>query len=194
MLGPLKRIKFLHHANNLLSNSSVDCLKNNFVLLRTLKLTADCKFNDDLSDDEDEKKKRKKTIPLPKITLENTDGSLSVVLLNEAAKIAKRRNMFLIKMPYVDTKGSRDIYKIVDHATYINNSNADTQVDLQNNKKEKNNRSNKSFTIFAKINEHDLETKVNNINRLLKKNHLVTIILNCAAENTNKIFSQVKTK
>lgn len=185
MLVLLKKVKFLYHASSLLSSSSVDCLRTNFLPLRTLKLTAHCNYRDKMIDeDDDAKRKRKKTVRPVEITLENMDGTSKIVPYNDAAKIAKRHNMFLIKRPHTDVKGNRYVYKIVDHATYISETNKDNQ---EGSEKEEKNKSNKCFTMSTKISKRDLDIKLNNINRSLDKKHTITIILNRYVENKEKL-------
>ena len=192
MLGSLKRINFVHCANNVLSITSNKCIRNNFLQLRTIKLAVTCK-NDV---EETTVKKKKKTVRIPEITLMNIDGSITVTKLEQAEKLAKRHNFYLIKLPYIDTKGSRHIYKLVDHATYIKeigtsetneNEKRDKNKEInQNRKKDHKYRSTKLFEISAKIDKHDLDTKLNNINKLLHKDHVVKIIVTYSENQKNK--------
>jgi translation initiation factor IF-3 len=52
-----------------------------------------------------------KTTPSPKITLIAKDESVSIVSLVEAQKLAKRRDLKLVKILDLDTKTKRAIYK-----------------------------------------------------------------------------------
>ncbi|XP_034181901.1 uncharacterized protein LOC117605100 [Osmia lignaria lignaria] len=186
MLGLLKRINFVHCANNVLLITSNNCIRNNFLQLRAIKLAVTCK-NDV---EETTVKKKKKTVRIPEITLMNIDGSITVTKLEQAEKLAKRHNFYLIKLPYIDTKGSRHIYKLVDHATYIREigtSEKDKNKETnQNGKKDHKYKSTKLFEISSKINKHDLDTKLNNINKLLNKDHIVKIIFTYSENHKNK--------
>ena len=49
----------------------------------------------------------------PKITLINVNETVSVVSLDEATKLSKRRDLKLVKILDLDTKTSRSVYKVI---------------------------------------------------------------------------------
>lgn len=55
----------------------------------------------------------KKSKPAPKITLVGSDQSVSIVSLDEAQKISKRRDLKLVKIVDSDMKTQRPVYKCV---------------------------------------------------------------------------------
>lgn len=197
MLGSLKRINFVHCANNVLSITNNNCIRNNFLQLRTIKLGINCK-NDV---EETAVKKRKKTVRIPDITLMNIDGSITITKLEQAEKLAKRHNFHLLKLPYIDTKSSRHIYKLIDHATYIreigtseideNEGRVENKESNQNKKKVHKYKSTKLFEMSAKIDKHDLNTKLNNINKLLNKNHVIKIIFTHSENHKHKVKEEI---
>lgn len=122
----------------------------------------------------------RKNLSSPKITLLSTDSTPSVVSLEEAQKLSKRRNLKLVKVVDFDRKTSRPVYKLMTGAEYF-------QEDL-NRRKEKTQRKNaevkdpKLLTLTHKISDHDLGSKIKNIIKWLNRRHEVRIVIN-AGEN-----------
>ncbi|KAL3266563.1 hypothetical protein HHI36_010729 [Cryptolaemus montrouzieri] len=100
---------------------------------------------------------KKKTSPIPKITL-ISGSSISVTTLDEAQKISKRRDLKLVKIIDLDTKTQRPIYKLMTGSEYH-------QEDLkqrEENKKQKNSnfiKGEKILLLNDTISDHDLEVQ-----------------------------------
>jgi Translation initiation factor IF-3, N-terminal domain. len=61
-----------------------------------------------------------KNDPGPVVTLIGTDNSLAVVSLLEAEKIAKRRDLKLVRIIDIDTKTQRPVYQLMTGRQYYN--------------------------------------------------------------------------
>ncbi|XP_031834040.1 translation initiation factor IF-3 [Nomia melanderi] len=132
-------------------------------------------FNTDENTEEiDEKKKKTKTIRLPQIKLIYPDESITINFLHEAKKIAKRQGYELVKMPYIDSKTDREVYKLCTIQEFLDkqkNEDSNKHSDSVEFKKTK------LFSIKSKITPHDLQIKVNHMNNLLEKRHRIKIII-----------------
>lgn len=122
------------------------------------------------------KKQRPKTVPVPKITLLLPDNSITVTVLEEAQRLAKRRKLNLVKVSDFDNKTERPSYKLENlttNSTFFEESKEeDTSQDTQKS------RGTKLLYISVKIGEHDLRTKIKNILKLLNKGRKVKIAIN----------------
>ncbi|XP_017790535.1 PREDICTED: uncharacterized protein LOC108572763 [Habropoda laboriosa] len=122
----------------------------------------------------DENKYKRKTARVSKITLIHPNSSVSVTLLEAAEKLAKRRHLELIEVSDSNHKSDRSVYKLINPIEY---------KDQDDDKKTKVNESNtkwkttKLFNFKCNINDHDLDIKIRNINKALRKKHMVKIIL-----------------
>ncbi|XP_050307795.1 translation initiation factor IF-3, mitochondrial isoform X2 [Anthonomus grandis grandis] len=111
--------------------------------------------------------KKKKTPIIPKITLLHGD-ELTVTTLEEAQKLAKRRDLKLMKVTDIDTKTQRAVYRLLSGAEYL-------QEDLKQREKKKVQKykgpykGEKMLNISQNISEHDLQTDVNKIVKWLAK-------------------------
>lgn len=54
---------------------------------------------------------RKKTRPIPKISLIHEDAKMEVITLDQAKKIAEKRQLKLVNVIDYDTKSKRPVYK-----------------------------------------------------------------------------------
>lgn len=125
---------------------------------------------------EDEKTKpKKKTARIPQITLISPDKSTTVTILEAAQKLAKRRNLNLVKVLDNDPKSNRSVYKLVSSSNYKFEHSIEEKKTIEDSIKYK---CTKLYAMKSQINEHDLETKIKNINKLLSKMHKVKIIIN----------------
>jgi len=124
------------------------------------------------------KKPRPKTEPVPKITLVSPDNSSTVTVLEVAQRLAKRRNLTLIKVSDPEGKTQRSLYKLVNATGILEETEEDTQ-DTKSAEKttQKSSKGTKLFYISAKITEHDLQTKTKNVLRLLNKGNKVKIVI-----------------
>lgn len=172
--------KFLNNTRNLLLYGGTNeiCPSVHNVLVQCQMISISGTDRMDLC--EEDEKKRKKTPRISKITLINPDESVTITGLEAAEKIAKRRNLKLIKMPHIGTRSDRDIYKLYNEADFVNEE-QDTFSEKASESKTM--RSTKLFPIRSKINDHDLEIKISNINRLLEKNYRIKLLVSCTAED-----------
>ncbi|CAG9762896.1 unnamed protein product [Ceutorhynchus assimilis] len=126
--------------------------------------------------------KKKKTNPVPKITL-ISGQDITVSTLDEAQKLAKRRELKLVKIIDLDTKTQRPLYKLMSGAEYH-------QEDLKQREKKKADKQKgglkgeKLLILNQKITEHDLETNIKKIIKWLTKKYEVRMVINGSAENT----------
>lgn len=120
--------------------------------------------------DADGEEKKRKTQRIPKITLIHTDKSISVISLEEAEKLAKRRNLELVHVSNTSRSG-RNVYELVNSSKIgeITKDVAETHNSEQKIKPAK------LFTIKQNIMDYDMNIKINNINRTLKKNYKAKI-------------------
>lgn len=146
-------------------------------------------FSKSCIDDADEKEKKRKTQRIPKITLIHTDKSISVISLEEAEKLAKRRNLELIHVSNT-SKSGRNIYELG------NSSKIDeiTSNAAETHKSEQKIKSAKLFTIKQNIMDYDLNVKINNINRALKKNYKAKILFSHPKGLQEEVIEEIKKK
>ncbi|KYN06259.1 hypothetical protein ALC62_02751 [Cyphomyrmex costatus] len=137
------------------------------------------------------KKPRPKTVPIPKITLLSPDNLTTVTILEVAQRLAKRRNLTLIKVSDLESKTQRPLYKLVDntgileHFEKTEESKTDTKND--HNDAQKSSKGIKIFYISAKITDHDLQTKTKNMVKLLNKEHKVKIAITLNDSDGGKV-------
>lgn len=123
------------------------------------------------TDDTDGKEKKRKTSRIPKITLIHTNKSISVISLEDAEKLAKRRNLELIHVSNT-SKSGRSVYELANSSKFGQITSDVTET----HKNEQKIKSAKLFTIKQNIMDYDLNIKINNINRTLKKNYKAQIL------------------
>ncbi|KAL0118805.1 hypothetical protein PUN28_009459 [Cardiocondyla obscurior] len=142
----------------------------------------------DESDSDGVKKPRPKTVSVPKITLVSPDNSVTVIVLEEAQRLAKRRNLNLIKISDLDSKTHRPTYKLVSGTGVLENTEDDDEI-VTNVERigQKLTKAPKLFYIAAKITEHDLQTKTKNITRLLNKGHKIKIVITLDGMNGDEV-------
>ncbi|KAL1513090.1 hypothetical protein ABEB36_002559 [Hypothenemus hampei] len=127
---------------------------------------------------------RKKTTPIPKITLLSGED-ISLSTLEEAQKIAKRRDLKLVKILDLDTKTQRPVYKLMSGAEY----HAEDLKQRERKKLEKQNnqvKGEKVLIVGQNISEHDLNVHINKISKWLAKKYEVRMIINGNIENMSK--------
>ncbi|XP_014613975.1 PREDICTED: uncharacterized protein LOC106792229 isoform X2 [Polistes canadensis] len=118
----------------------------------------------------------------------NTEDSMTVITLEEAQKLAKRRNLILIKVDDEQKCSSKDTYKLVEPTEHLKESKIKDKGDTKNNDI----KSIKLIQLSAKISMYDTEIKLKNVNRLLKKRHKVKLIINYDSEIPDKILKYVE--
>ncbi|KAK0182979.1 hypothetical protein PV327_001058 [Microctonus hyperodae] len=129
----------------------------------------------DIPDTGDPPVPKKKKLFVPRITLLSETNEMTVVTLEEAQKLSKRRNLKLVKIVDFDTKSERAIYKLMRMNDFL-----DAETKSKAEAKEARNRSmkdEKTMTVSSKISENDLGTKIKSINKMLGKKHGVRIII-----------------
>ncbi|XP_033309603.1 uncharacterized protein LOC117210570 [Bombus bifarius] len=146
-------------------------------------------FSKSFMDDADGKEKKRKTQRIPKITLIHTDKSISVISLEDAEKLAKRRNLELIHVSNT-SKSGRSVYEL-ENSSKIGKITSDVAETHKNEQKIK---SAKLFTIKQNIMDYDLNVKINNINRTLKRNYKAKIFFSHPKGLQEEVIEEVKQK
>ena len=117
----------------------------------------------------------------PVVTLIGTDNSLAVMSLSEAERIAKRRELKLVRIIDIDTKTQRPVYQLMTGSQYYNE---DKKQRLEKNaKKESGLKGEKLLTLSHRITPHDLSSRINNIRKWLSRTYEVRIVVNGDSEN-----------
>lgn len=132
------------------------------------------------------KQQRPKTVPVPKITLVSPDNSMTVTVLEDAQRLAKRRKLTLVKVSDLDSKTQRPVYKLMSSSVFIEEVREKIEDDHRDNQKFKDV---KLHYISAKITEHDLLTKMKNVVKLLNKGHKVKIVI--TLDGSNEVSSLI---
>ncbi|XP_076170745.1 uncharacterized protein LOC143148349 [Ptiloglossa arizonensis] len=189
MLRHLKMIKFMYHTNIsylLKKNSEINRYIYNFFPCQVKNFNSSHRSHLKISEKK-EKKVGLKSTKDSKIMLIHPDESESVVLLEEAEKLAKRRNLRLEKVE-TDIHAERDQYKLIDSLENII-QNEKLKTDETNSLKLK---ATKLFIIQSKITIHDINIKLRNINKSLEKNFKVKIMIFYSENIKDQIVENVK--
>lgn len=129
-------------------------------------------------------KKTKRPI-VPKITLISGKDDISVVTLEDAQKIATRRNLKLVKIVDLDTKTERPVFQLMTAADYA--------AEDAKTKKEKKSGSgfkgDKLLMLSSAISDHDLETQIKKIEKWIGKDYEVRVTITANSNNTGKSVS-----
>ncbi|XP_017115397.2 translation initiation factor IF-3, mitochondrial [Drosophila elegans] len=118
-----------------------------------------------------------------KITLIQQNQSMSITTLEEAQKLAKRRELHLLRLQQTDAKTGRAMFKLVTAAEMLSD---DADPSKSSSEKAKEKRSEKSLTIGARITEHDLSSRLKNIAKWLAKRHEVRILIQGNASGSDE--------
>lgn len=118
----------------------------------------------------------KKAKTSPKITLISSDESISIVNLDEAVKISNRRNLKLVKIADLDTKTQRPVYRLMTGAEYLNED-LKRREEKKKTKQDASVKGDKLLTISARIAEHDLASKIQNVLKWLNKSYEVRVVV-----------------
>ncbi|KYN21401.1 PREDICTED: translation initiation factor IF-3-like [Trachymyrmex cornetzi] len=131
---------------------------------------------------------RPKTEPIPKITLLSLDNSTTVTVLEVAQRLAKRRNLTLIKVSDLEGTMQRPLYKLMNNTNILEHLEK-TEEDTRNTDKavQKSSKGAKLYYISAKITEHDLWTKTKNMMKLLNKGHKVKVAITLDGADGGKV-------
>lgn len=149
--------KHSFHSSYLLNKASVEIGKHS-------------KTENETGDKPTKKKKEKLTY----ITLVEGNDDVTVVTLEDATKLALRRNLKLIKVKESDTKSERPTYQLMTTAQYL------AEEKKSKSKTSKSNSSIKGIkllSISSRIDSHDLNAKVNNIIKWLNKYYEVRVVI-----------------
>nr|XP_017033429.1 uncharacterized protein LOC108082512 [Drosophila kikkawai] len=115
-----------------------------------------------------------------KITLIQQNQAMSITTLEEAQKLAKRRELHLMRLGETDAKTGRAMFKLVTASEMLTD---DTEKSSEKGKEKK---SEKSLTIGARITEHDLASRLKNIVKWLGKRHEVRILIQGSASGSDE--------
>lgn len=152
-------------------NKKIQYVQNNFLWHQNIN------FNLNDVDDLEEKtdKKKKKSPKIPKITLIHPNNSITITQLEDAEKLADRRNLQLVHVSD-ESKNNRQIYKLVEYSKIKEEEKEEEKKEKKEKECDKKKvKSTKLFTIKSDIMDYDLNVKINNINKVLKKKHKVKI-------------------
>lgn len=121
------------------------------------------------------KPKTRKPLKSPEITLISADDVVTSVTLEDAEKLAKRRNLKLVKIIDFDTKTERPTYKLMTVQQFFQEE-AKTK---EKKKKERDStyKDDKLFQMSSKIGENDLYNKIKQMHRALKRKHIVRVYI-----------------
>ncbi|XP_023168727.1 translation initiation factor IF-3, mitochondrial isoform X1 [Drosophila hydei] len=121
---------------------------------------------------DDQKSKKLKQ----KITLIAQNEAISITTLEEAQKLAKRRDLHLLRLQQPDVKTGRVMFKLVTSSEMLADETlgkgASKSADTQGLRK-----SEKSLSIGARMADHDLSSRLKNIIKWLNKRHEVRILI-----------------
>lgn len=127
---------------------------------------------DRAAQDEAAEKKKKKMIP--RITLISEGDKVEIATLEEAQKLASRRNLKLVRIVDLDTKTQRPIYKLMTGQQYY----AEELKQREARKSKKGNlKGEKLLTISSRIASHDLQAKANLVTKWVQKNYEIRVII-----------------
>lgn len=140
---------------------------------------------DKVSTDGSTPPKKPKTTPIPRITLVNGD-LVSISTLAEAQKLAKRRDLKLVKILDLDTKTQRPIYKLMTGSEY----HAEDLKQREEKKKERQSgttlKGEKVLIVNSNISLHDLKIHCNKMIKWLSKRYEVRVVINGDVNNMEK--------
>lgn len=134
-----------------------------------------------ISGEELQKKKRKVPI-IPRITLLSGKDDITVTTLEEAQKLAKRRDLKLVKILDLDTKTQRPVYKIMTATEYH-------AEDVKSKKQNKDTgfKGEKIIMMSTAISDHDLKIHINKIEKWIAKNFEVKVTVSGSSSSTERV-------
>ncbi|ETN57749.1 translation initiation factor-3 [Anopheles darlingi] len=112
----------------------------------------------------------------PKVTLIGQDESISIVNLEEATKISNRRNLKLVKVTDLDSKTQRPVYRLMTGSEYLTED-LKRREEKKKSKQDATVKGDKLLTISARIAEHDLVSKIQNVQKWLTKSYEVRVVV-----------------
>lgn len=176
--------------NQLFTSSSLSVI--NPLVHEHLRLQNSALYSQNVSGIEaDERDKRKKSSSYVKITLLESNGNLRIISLEEADKIAKRRDFKLVKIVDKESKSERPLYKMMTKAQALEEDLA--QRKIKKEKKQSDIKGEKLLSISDKIAKNDLESKIKSIGKWLSKKYEVRISINGSDEETSEqVFKNIE--
>lgn len=133
------------------------------------------KKSDDQENGTTKPKKPKKELKTY-ITLLGVDNSMSITTVEDAKKLADRRNYTLEKVLDFDPKNSRAVYKLMTESQYLQHLKNDWGDN--SSKKEQINKDEKLVSLSSSTNENDVLTKLKMIKKWLTKKLEVRVVIN----------------
>lgn len=131
-----------------------------------------------------EQKKTKRPI-IPKVTLISADDEINILTLEEAQKLATRRNLKLVKIMDLDTKTERPVYKLMTAADYA-------AEDVKHKKEKKNStgyKGEKILLVSSVITDHDLQTQIRKVEKWVAKDYEVRVAISAESGSPDKSVS-----
>ena len=120
------------------------------------------------------------------VRLISEDGEqLGIMSVNDALNLASEKNLDLVEMSY---NGTTSVAKIMDYGKYRYEK---VKKDKENKKKQKNTVI-KEIRVKPHIDTHDMETKVNQIEKFLEKDYKIKISLRLSGRE--KLHSETAVK
>ncbi|XP_055856630.1 uncharacterized protein LOC129919684 [Episyrphus balteatus] len=164
-----------------------------FYHLRPLRVSVE--FCTKIGDGAPAKAPKKKTKEIPKITLLQQNDAMSVTTLEEANKLARRRDLQLVKVQDLDPKSNRPVYRLATKAELL------ADEDLDESKSDKTTSSSsqkkptvKSLTVGSRISDNDLTSRTKNISKWLSKGCEVRVLIQGNdAKSTELVFQKIET-
>lgn len=105
--------------------------------------------------------------------------------MEEAQKIAKRRDLKLVQVIDLSIKSPRPIFKLMTSAEILSEE-LKQREEKKKNKKQDTVKGEKLLTIGGRISEHDLASKIQNVQKWLKKNYEVRVIISCDGDKAKQ--------
>ncbi|XP_050726160.1 uncharacterized protein LOC127003470 [Eriocheir sinensis] len=144
-------------------------------------------------DGEDLNKKKKKEYVTSFITVIDTEDKVSKMGLHQAEKLAKRRDLKLVKVEDPNlTKGSKDVYRLLTGKQFF-------EEQIKSKKSEKKSavgtKDEKILAIGGNISQHDLAIKLHSVTKWLSKGHQVKVSIaakRSSKEDMEKVFSTIE--
>ncbi|KAK7866312.1 hypothetical protein R5R35_007136 [Gryllus longicercus] len=140
----------------------------------------------------DEKNKRLKSGTYTRITLIESDGNVTITSLEEAEKVAKRRDMKLVKINDKQAANQRSTYKMMTSTQYFHEELKSRKTRTEKKKTEM--KGEKLLSMSDKIDKHDLEAKLKMVNKWLHKKYEVRVVINESEESlSTSVFKFIET-
>ncbi|XP_059487380.1 uncharacterized protein LOC132203548 [Neocloeon triangulifer] len=132
------------------------------------------------------KQPRPKTVPKPLVTLLGPEkNTMNVMLLEEAERIAKRRNLKLEKVSDPDGKSHRATYRLLSHGSSFQSHTYGTETKVINKQLD---HKEKQMAMNAKIGFHDLESKIKQAIKWTEKQAETRVTITGDEDGTEKVF------